>query len=62
MRETSLKSQVVHDLLEKIREGMTVGIRQEVERRRRLGIPLYVERDGKVEAVMADGTPVLTVQ
>lgn len=44
--------------LAQIREGLVRGIREEIERRRRLGIPLYVADDeGNVHLIMADGQP-----
>jgi len=45
-------------LLDRIWEGVIEGIRREVERCRRLGLPIYVERDGVIEAILPDGTRV----
>ncbi|MEK6674228.1 MAG: hypothetical protein AABZ47_01080 [Planctomycetota bacterium] len=57
MQRSTYDKNDVEQLLARIREGLVEGIRQEVERRRRLGIPLYIDRDGQVVAVMADGSP-----
>lgn len=35
-------------LLQRIRDGVTEGIRREVQRRRKAGLPLHVERDGRL--------------
>ena len=45
-------------ILDRIREGIVEGIGEEIERRRRLHIPFYVSINGRVQLVMADGTPV----
>ena len=52
MKDDAAYIRYIKDRLKKTREGLIEGIRQEVERRRRLGIPLYVDRDGVIQAVI----------
>jgi hypothetical protein len=51
---TNEKGNNLKVILARIREGLTEGIRREVERCRKLGIPLCVARNGKVEAIMPE--------
>ena len=42
--------------LARIRDGLPEGVRREIERRDREGIPYYIARNGVVEVVMPDGS------
>jgi hypothetical protein len=57
MQNATVDQSFLDELLSKIREGLVEGVRQEVERRRRLGLPLYIARNGGVEAIMLDREP-----
>lgn len=57
MQNAAVDQSFLDELLSKIREGLVEGVRQEVERRRRLGLPLYIARNGGVEAIMLDREP-----
>jgi hypothetical protein len=57
MQNAAVDPNFFDELLSRIREGLVEGVRQEVERRCRLGIPLYISRNGGVEAVMPDAEP-----
>jgi hypothetical protein len=46
---------LLESVLTRIREGFVEGIRREVERCRRLGLPLYVARNGTVDVIAPDG-------
>ncbi len=51
MQNKTIDRDFIEELLSKIREGLVEGVRQEVERRQRLGLPLFIARNGGVEAV-----------
>jgi hypothetical protein len=57
MQNRTIDQNFIEDLLSKIREGLIEGVRQEVERRQRLGLPLYIARNGGVEAVLLGPLP-----
>lgn len=60
MQNARIDDSFLEDLLNRIGEGLIEGVRQEMERRKRLGIPICIDRDGKVEIVMPDSTRVST--
>lgn len=43
--------------LEAISEGLKEGVRREVQRLRELGLPIYVDRDGKVVDLQGELPP-----
>lgn len=54
MLESIHNSEAVEELLTRIRDGLVEAIQKEVDRRRRLGVPLYVEQNGGVAAIVLD--------
>ena len=48
MQRSDIDPEFLKKRLEQIAEGLQEGIRREVERLRKLGLPIYVERHGKI--------------
>jgi len=55
MQNAPVDDHFLESLLTRIGEGLVEDVRQEMDRRRRLGIPIYVARNGKIEAIMPNG-------
>ena len=48
MQRSDIDPEFLKKRLEQIAEGLKEGIRREVERLKRLGLPIYVEQHGKI--------------
>lgn len=48
MQRSDIDPEFLKKRLEQIAEGLKEGIRREVERLRKLGLPIYVEQNGKI--------------
>lgn len=51
MADQSINSSFLDELLVKIQQGLIAGVRQEVRRRREAGLPLHIERDGRIVTI-----------
>ena len=51
MQRNDIAPRFLEERLDAICEGMKEGVRREVQRLREAGLPVYVERDGKVLAL-----------
>lgn len=56
MPELSPSRVYLEEMQAKLRQGLPEGVRREIERRKRVGIPYYIARNGAVEVVMPDGS------
>ena len=54
MRNDAREATFLRQRRRQIREGLAEGVRREVERCRRLGLPLYVSRGNGVEVIRTD--------
>lgn len=55
MHDNNVDREFLGQFLDRICDGVIEGIRQEVDRRKYLGIPLVVARNGHVETVTTNG-------
>ena len=56
MPEITPSPDYVEELQRRLCHGLPEGVRREIERRERDGIPYYIARNGVVEVVMPDGS------
>lgn len=57
MQNVPVDQAFIDAVLARIREGFIEGIRREVERCTRLGLPLYIARNGTVETFIPPEPP-----